>query len=69
MNDFSQRFVLFLQDFDAPHKQKRQLCDTDEQEENELLHVVFSLLRVGEFSRVRKLLTSIEMFFFFCISF
>ncbi len=43
---------LFSQDFDAAHKQKRRLCDTDEQEENDLLQIVFSLLRVGEYSKV-----------------
>jgi hypothetical protein len=30
------------------------LCDTDEQEENDLLQIVFSLLRVGEYSKVNS---------------
>ncbi|CAF3708853.1 unnamed protein product [Adineta steineri] len=45
-------------DFDAAHKQKRRLCDTDEQEENDLLQIVFSLLRVGEYSKAKNLCKS-----------
>ncbi|UJR15865.1 hypothetical protein I4U23_002791 [Adineta vaga] len=45
-------------DFDATHKQKRRLCDTDEQEENDLLQIVFSLLRVGEYSKAKNLCKS-----------
>ncbi|CAF2152166.1 unnamed protein product [Rotaria magnacalcarata] len=45
-------------DFDATHKQKRRLCDTDEQEENDLLQIVFSLLRVGEYSKAKNICKS-----------
>ncbi|CAF1067642.1 unnamed protein product [Adineta ricciae] len=45
-------------DFDATHKQKRRLYDTDEQEENDLLQIVFSLLRVGEYSKAKNLCKS-----------
>ncbi|CAF5105315.1 unnamed protein product, partial [Rotaria sp. Silwood1] len=45
-------------DFDATHKQKRRLCDTDEQEENDLLQIVFNLLRVGEYSKAKNICKS-----------